>query len=130
MRSNKGNGSGSNSVGGYPPRSGYDELDTTLMPPRPGEAYNRGSPGPSGSMSGSQGGPPAQPFPVPPGNQGGECTSHAPQINKKKAFHCVLRTNYVKYLNTCKFLKWAYEKFFLCYLFELHYTLKKYVGRI
>lgn len=55
--------------GGYPPRSGYDELDTTLMPPRPGEAYNRGSPGPSatGSMSGSQGGPPAQPFPVAPG---------------------------------------------------------------
>ena len=75
MRGNKG-GSGSNSVGGYPPRSGYDELDTTLMPPRPGEAYNRGSPGPTGSMSGSQGGPPAQPFPVPPGSQGGEFTSH------------------------------------------------------
>merc|ERR1740129_2497953 len=58
--------------GGYPPRSGYDELDTTLMPPRPGEAYNRGSPGPSaaGSMSGSQGGPPPVPFPVAPG-QGG-----------------------------------------------------------
>jgi len=55
--------------GGYPPRSGYDELDTTLMPPRPGEAYNRGSPGPSaaGSMSGSQGGPPPVPFPVAPG---------------------------------------------------------------
>ena len=67
-------GSGSTSGGGYPPRSGYDELDTTLMPPRPGEAYNRGSPGPtgSGSMSGSQGGPPAQPFPAPPGGQGGE----------------------------------------------------------
>ena len=59
--------------GGYPPRSGYDELDTTLMPPRPGEAYNRGSPGPSaaGSMSGSQGGPPPVPFPVAPG-QGGK----------------------------------------------------------
>ena len=61
--------------GGFPPpRSGYDELDTTLMPPRPGEAYNRGSPGPSatGSMSGSQGGPPAQPFPVAPGQGGKE----------------------------------------------------------
>ena len=23
----------------YPPRSGYDELDTTLMPPRPGEQF-------------------------------------------------------------------------------------------
>lgn len=59
-------------AGAYPPRSGYDELDTTLMPPRPGEPYNRGSPGPSatGSMSGSQGGPPAQPFPVPPGPGG------------------------------------------------------------
>ena len=75
MRSNNQGGNGTNSGGpGFPPRSGYDELDTTLMPPRPGEAYNRGSPGPTGSMSGSQGGPPAQPFPVPvpPGGQGGE----------------------------------------------------------
>ena len=72
MRSNN-QGNASNSGGGFPPRSGYDELDTTLMPPRPGEAYNRGSPGPTGSMSGSQGGPPAQPFPVTaPGGQGGE----------------------------------------------------------
>ena len=39
-------GSGS----GYPPRSGYDELDTTLMPPRPGEQYGRGgSPATAGS---------------------------------------------------------------------------------
>ena len=46
-------GGGSNS--GYPPpRSGYDELDTTLMPPRAGAGdYDRGSPGPvsqSGTM--------------------------------------------------------------------------------
>ena len=73
MRSNNQGNNASNSGGGFPPRSGYDELDTTLMPPRPGEAYNRGSPGPTGSMSGSQGGPPAQPFPVTaPGGQGGE----------------------------------------------------------
>ena len=79
MRSNNKGGSGS-SVSGYPPRSGYDELDTTLMPPRPGEPYNRGSPGPSvtGSMSGgSQGGPPPPggapiPFPVPPNAAGGQ----------------------------------------------------------
>ena len=53
-----GGGSGGS---GYTPRSGYDELDTTLMPPRPGEPYNRGSPGNSnaGSMSGSQSGGPA-----------------------------------------------------------------------
>lgn len=64
--------SGVSGTGNYPPRSGYDELDTTLMPPRPGEPYNRGSPGPSatGSMSGSTG-PPPQPFPVAPG-QGGK----------------------------------------------------------
>jgi hypothetical protein len=55
---------------GFQPRSGYDELDTTLMPPRPGEPYNRGSPEPSGSMSGSQGGPPALPFPIAPGSGG------------------------------------------------------------
>merc|ERR1719245_1162567 len=50
------------------------------MPPRPGEPYNRGSPGPSvtGSMSGgSQGGPPPPggapiPFPVPPNAAGGQ----------------------------------------------------------
>merc|ERR1712223_933317 len=72
MRSNNQGNNASNSGGVFPPRSGYDELDTTLMPPRPGEAYNRGSPGPTGSMSGSQGGPPAQPFPVTaPGGQGG-----------------------------------------------------------
>ena len=36
-----------------PPRSGYDELDTTLMPPRSGGEYDRGSPGPmqAGAMS-------------------------------------------------------------------------------
>ena len=56
-------------MSGYPPRSGYDELDTTLMPPRPGEPYNRGSPGPSvtGSMSGG-----SQGAPVPPGQPGGQ----------------------------------------------------------
>ena len=47
--------------GGLPPRSGYEELDTTLMPPRPGagvpgaaqgaELYNRASPAP-GSEAG------------------------------------------------------------------------------
>ena len=47
--------------GGLPPRSGYEELDTTLMPPRPGagvavaatgaEHYNRASPAP-GSEAG------------------------------------------------------------------------------
>ena len=36
-----------------PPRSGYDELDTTLMPPRSGGEYDRGSPGPmqAGAMA-------------------------------------------------------------------------------
>ena len=47
-------------TGGLPPRSGYEELDTTLMPPRPGqgagaasgaEHYNRASPAP-GSEAG------------------------------------------------------------------------------
>jgi len=34
------------STTGYPPpRSGYDELDTTLMPPRGVGEYGRGSPG-------------------------------------------------------------------------------------
>ena len=33
--------------GGYPPRSGYEELDTTLMPPRPGgEQFARNTPSP------------------------------------------------------------------------------------
>jgi len=33
--------------GGFPPRSGYDELDTTLMPPRPGaDPYVRNTPSP------------------------------------------------------------------------------------
>lgn len=45
-------GSGSS----YPPRSGYDELDTTLMPPRPGEPY-----------SGTGGGGGALPVAVGPG---------------------------------------------------------------
>merc|ERR1719158_1628652 len=32
---------------GFPPRSGYDELDTTLMPPRPGaDPYARNTPSP------------------------------------------------------------------------------------
>lgn len=30
------------STSSYPPRSGYDELDTTLMPPRPGEQFPGG----------------------------------------------------------------------------------------
>ena len=51
-------GSGSTGVG---PRSGYDELDTTLMPPRPGEQYGRGGSGGSpanaaGGSTGSAGG--------------------------------------------------------------------------
>ncbi len=37
---------GSGSSAYPPPRSGYDELDTTLMPPRAGGEYDRGSPGP------------------------------------------------------------------------------------
>lgn len=37
---------GSGGSGYPPPRSGYDELDTTLMPPRGGGEYDRGSPGP------------------------------------------------------------------------------------
>ena len=33
--------------GQYPPRSGYEELDTTLMPPRPGgEQFARNTPSP------------------------------------------------------------------------------------
>ena len=45
-------------VGGsnYPPRSGYEELDTTLMPPRPGEQYG--------------GAPPQGPVVPPPGTGG------------------------------------------------------------
>merc|ERR1719270_1973343 len=40
---------------GVPPRSGYEELDTTLMPPRPGaDPYSRNSPSP-GSGAGHQG---------------------------------------------------------------------------
>merc|ERR1719158_869995 len=35
---------------GFPPRSGYDELDTTLMPPRPGaDPYARNTPSPGAS---------------------------------------------------------------------------------
>ena len=58
---------GSTSTGGVP-RSGYDELDTTLMPPRPGEHYGRGGSGGSpanagGGSTGSGGGvgPPGVP---------------------------------------------------------------------
>ena len=55
---------GSGNAGGGP-RSGYDELDTTLMPPRPGEHYGRGgsgaSPANAGGSTGSGGGV------VPPG---------------------------------------------------------------
>ena len=40
----------------YPPRSGYDELDTTLMPPRPGEHFSGGGGG------GGPGAPPAGTF--------------------------------------------------------------------
>lgn len=43
---------------GYPPRSGYDELDTTLMPPRHGgDQYGRtgGSPATAGSGGGGSG---------------------------------------------------------------------------
>ncbi len=36
----------------YPPRSGYDELDTTLMPPRPGEPYAGAAPGGTGQNAG------------------------------------------------------------------------------
>jgi hypothetical protein len=59
---------GSGSTGGGP-RSGYDELDTTLMPPRPGEQYGRGGSGGSpanagGGSTGSGGG--AGPPGVPP----------------------------------------------------------------
>jgi len=42
---------GSGSTGGGP-RSGYDELDTTLMPPRPGEHYGRGGSGGSPANAG------------------------------------------------------------------------------
>ena len=60
------------SVGGgssnYPPRSGYDELDTTLMPPRPGEQYGRGSSpataGSGGSGGGGSAGAAAAPHPA------------------------------------------------------------------
>ena len=47
---------GSGSTGGGP-RSGYDELDTTLMPPRPGEQYGRGGSGgsPANVAAGSTG---------------------------------------------------------------------------
>ena len=51
--------------GGLPPRSGYEELDTTLMPPRPGagvpgatqgaELYNRASPAPGSEAGHNQG---------------------------------------------------------------------------
>jgi hypothetical protein len=41
----------------YPPRSGYDELDTTLMPPRPGEHF--APPPPGGGEPGGPGVPPA-----------------------------------------------------------------------
>ena len=41
---------GGNAGGG--PRSGYDELDTTLMPPRPGEHYGRGGSGASPANAG------------------------------------------------------------------------------
>ena len=46
---------GSSTGGG--PRSGYDELDTTLMPPRPGEQYGRGGSGgsPANAAGGSTG---------------------------------------------------------------------------
>ena len=42
---------GSGNAGGGP-RSGYDELDTTLMPPRPGEHYGRGGSGASPANAG------------------------------------------------------------------------------
>ena len=41
----------------YPPRSGYDELDTTLMPPRPGEQYAGGGGGGQQPHPPQQGGP-------------------------------------------------------------------------
>ena len=90
--------------GGYPPRSGYDELDTTLMPPRPGEAYNRGSPGPSaaGSMSGSQGGPPPVPFPVAPGQGGKTIYFFFSIFNSVKS--PVSRKGYVQFLGSPDFV--------------------------
>ena len=75
-------GSGAN--GGYPQvRSGYDELDTTLMPPRPGEQqlqpqqqqqphFHRGASQASDIMASQGGPPPGQPHPgtfVPQGTQ-------------------------------------------------------------
>lgn len=44
----------------YPPRSGYDELDTTLMPPRPGEQYAGGGGGGQQPPPPQQGGPGGQ----------------------------------------------------------------------
>ena len=60
---------GNSTTTGGGPRSGYDELDTTLMPPRPGEQYGRGGSGGSpatGTVGGSTGsgqgvGPPGVP---------------------------------------------------------------------
>lgn len=52
MRQSVGGGGTSN----YPPRSGYDELDTTLMPPRPGEHYGRGASPATAGSGGSAGG--------------------------------------------------------------------------
>lgn len=39
----------------FAPRSGYDELDTTLMPPRPGEQFPGGQTGNPATGTGSQG---------------------------------------------------------------------------
>ena len=69
---------GSGSAGGGP-RSGYDELDTTLMPPRPGEQYggrggSGGSPATGGGSTGSAPGVPphaAHHFQVPGGGPAG-----------------------------------------------------------
>ena len=69
-QANSGNGGGG-------PRSGYDELDTTLMPPRPGEHYGRGGSGASpanagGSTSSGGGvGPPGVPTHYPGGGPAG-----------------------------------------------------------
>ena len=57
MRQGGGGGSG------YPPRSGYDELDTTLMPPRPGEPYAGAAPPGGGGAGGAP--PPNAPGALP-----------------------------------------------------------------
>ena len=57
---------GSGSTGGGP-RSGYDELDTTLMPPRQGEQYGRGGSGGSPATAAGGGSTSSAGGAVPPG---------------------------------------------------------------